>query len=106
MYSICVMISKSQYFAFHKVGWYESCIKKRKTKEATADACTRNAPVDAIAAFHSEVKLGPCTSVLRIVLHYIIINSGYIASLYTIFRKAHQGTFITIINVKCAGTRP
>ena len=31
-------------------------------------------PVEgAIAAFHSEVKLGPCTSVLRIVLHYIII---------------------------------
>ena len=48
----------------------------------------------AIAAFHSEVNLGPCISVLRIVLHYIIINTVYIASLYTIFRIAHQCTFI------------
>ena len=42
-------------------------------------------PVGAIAAFHSEVKLGPCTSVLRIVLHYIIINMVYITSLYTLY---------------------
>ena len=56
---------------------------------------TRTVPVEgAIAAFHSEVKLGPCTSVLRIVLYYIIINLVYIASIYTIFRIAHQGTFI------------
>ena len=60
-----------------------------------ANACTRTVPVEgAVAAFHSEVKLGPCTSVLRIVLHDIIINMVYIASLYTIFRIAHQGTFI------------
>ena len=41
----------------------------------------RTVPVEgAIAAFHPEVKLRPCTSVLRIVLHDIIINSVYIAS--------------------------
>ena len=60
-----------------------------------ANARTTTVPVvGAIAAFHSEVKLGPCTSVLRIVLQDIIINTVYIASLYTIFRIAHQGTFI------------
>ena len=69
--------------------------KKWKNKEAMANARTRTVPVEGtIAAFHSEVKLGPCTSVLRIVLHYIIINMVYIASLYTIFRIVHQGTFI------------
>ena len=69
----------------------KSCIKKWKNKEAMANACTRTVPVEgAIAAFHSEVKLGPCTSVLKIVLHDIIINSVYIASLYTIFRIAHH----------------
>ena len=69
--------------------------KKRKNKEAMANARTTTVPVEgAIATFHSEVKLGPCTSVLRIVLHYIIINMVYIASSYTIFRIAHQGTFI------------
>ena len=68
---------------------------KRKSKEAMANARTRSVPVEGvIAAFHSEVKLGPCTSVLGIVLHDIMINSLYIASLYTIFRIAHQGTFI------------
>ena len=65
--------------------------KKRKNKKAMVNARTTTVPVvGAIAAFHSEVKLGPCTSVLRIVLHYIIINMVYIASLYTIFRIAHQ----------------
>ena len=60
-----------------------------------ANACTRTEPVEgAIAAFHSEVKLGPCTSVLTIVFHDIIINTVYIASLYTIFRIALQSTFI------------
>ena len=60
-----------------------------------ANARTRTVPVEgAVAAFHSEVKLGPCTSVLRVVLHYIIINFVYIASIYTIFRIAHQSTFI------------
>ena len=60
-----------------------------------ANARTRTVPVEgAIATFHPEVKLGPCTSVLRIVLHYIIIKTVYITSLYTIFRIAHQGTFI------------
>ena len=55
-----------------------------------ANARTRTVPVEGvIAAFHSEVKLGPCTSVLRIVLHYIIINTVYIALLCTIFRIAH-----------------
>ena len=40
-----------------------------------ANAHTRTVPVEgAIAAFNSEVKLGPCTSVLRIVLQDIIIN--------------------------------
>ena len=69
--------------------------KKQKNKEAVANARTTTVPVEgAIAAFHSEVKLVPCTSVLRIVLHYIIINTVYIVSLYTIFRIAHQGTFI------------
>ena len=59
--------------------------KKRKNKEAMVNARTTTVPVDgAIAAFQSEVMLGPCTSVLRIVLHYIIINMVYIASLYTI----------------------
>ena len=98
--------------------------KPWKNKEAMANARTKTVPVEgAIAAFHSEVKLGPCTSVLRIV-HDIIINMVYITSLYTIFRIAHQGTFILhvfinidrcfttcttivmIINAKCAGTRP
>ena len=42
-----------------------------------ANARTRTVPVEgAIAAFHSKVKLGPCTSVLRIVLHDIIICTG------------------------------
>ena len=60
-----------------------------------SNARTRTVHVEgAIAAFHSEVKLGPCTSVLRIVLLDININLVYIASLYTIFRIAHQGTFI------------
>ena len=62
-----------------------SCIKSRKNKEAVANARTTTVPVEgAIAAFHFEVKLGPCRSVLRIVLRYIIINSVYIVSLYTI----------------------
>ena len=39
-----------------------------------ANARTGTVPVEgAIAAFHSEVKLGPCTLVLRIVLHDIIM---------------------------------
>ena len=102
--------------------------KKRKNKEAMVNARTKTVPVEgAIAAFHSEVKLRLCTSVLRIVLHYIIINFVYIESLYTIFRIAHQSTFILhvfintdwcfttcttiiiiiiIINAKCVGTRP
>ena len=47
-----------------------------------ANTRTRIVPVEgAIVAFHSEVKLRPCTSVLRIVLHDIIINTVYIASL-------------------------
>ena len=51
--------------------------KKWKNKEAMANAPTRTVPVEgAIAAFHSEPKLGPCTSVLRIVLQDIIINTG------------------------------
>ena len=67
----------------------------RVNKEAMANARTRTMPVEgATAAFHSEIKLGPCTSVLRIVLHDIIINKVYIVSLYTIFRIAHQGIFI------------
>ena len=51
-----------------------------------ANARTTTVHVEgAIAAFHSEVKLGPCISVLRIVLHYIIINKVYIAYIaYTI----------------------
>ena len=66
---------------------------KWKNKEAMAITRTRTVPVEgAIAAFHSEVKLGPCTSVLRIVLHHIIINLVYIASLYAIFIIAHQGS--------------
>ena len=49
--------------------------KKWKNKEAMANARTRTVPVEgAIAAFHSEVKLEPCTSVLRKVLHDIIIH--------------------------------
>ena len=44
----------------------------KKPKETMANAYARTVPVEgAIAAFHPEVKLGPCTSVLRIVLHYI-----------------------------------
>ena len=69
-----------------------------------ANTRTRTVPVEgAIAAFHFEVKLGPCTSVLRIILHDIIINTVYIVSLYTIFRIAHQGTFIlhVFINTDC-----
>ena len=59
------------------------------------NARTRTVSVEgAIVVFHSEVKLGPCTSVLRIVLHAIIINMVYITSLYTIFRIAHQATCI------------
>ena len=39
-------------------------------------AHARTVPVEgAIAAFHSEVKSRPCTSVLRIVLQDIIINT-------------------------------
>ena len=63
-----------------------------------AHAHTGTVPVQgAIAAFHCEVKLGPCTSVLRIVLLDIIINSVYIHCFiihYKLFRIAHQGTFI------------
>ena len=40
--------------------------KKRKNKEGMANARTTTVPVDcvegAIAAFHFEVKLGPCTT--------------------------------------------
>ena len=69
--------------------------KKWKNKEAMANARTRTVPVEgAIAAFHSEAKLRPCTSVLRIVLQDIIINTVYIASLYTIFRIAYRSTFM------------
>ena len=32
----------------------------------------------------SEVKLGPCTSLLRIVLHYMIINTVYMRQ-YTLY---------------------
>ena len=61
-----------------------------------ANASTTVPVEGAIAAFHSEVKLGPCTT-------YIIINMVYIASLYTIFRIAHQGIFIlhVFINYQC-----
>ena len=77
--------------------------KKRKNKEAMPNARTRTVLVEgAIAVFLFEVKQGPCTSVLRMVLHDIIINKVYIASLYTIFRIAHQGTFI---NHRCACTQ-
>ena len=77
--------------------------KKRKNKEAMANAHTTTVPVEgAIAAFHSKVELGPCTSVLRIVLHYIIINTVCIASLYTIFRIAHLGTFILDVFINTA----
>ena len=48
----------------------EAIVAQQKNKEAMANASTRNVPVEgAIAAFHSEAKLGPCTLVLRIVLH-------------------------------------
>ena len=74
---------------------YVKLHKKRKNKEAIANSRTRTVPVEgAIAAFQSEVKLGPCTLVLRIALHDIIINS-----VYTIFRIAHQGTFYFILPV-------
>ena len=44
-------------------------VKLHKKTEAMANARTTTVPVEgAIAAFHSEVKLGPCTSVLRMVL--------------------------------------
>ena len=44
---------------------HEKLHKKRKYKEAMAIARTTTVPVEgAIAAFHSEVKLGPCSSVL------------------------------------------
>ena len=73
----------------------KSCIKNGRISEAMANTRARTVPVEgAIAAFHSEVKLRPCISVLRIVLHDIIIYLVYIASLYTIFRIAQQGTFI------------
>ena len=40
--------------------------KKQKNKEAMANSCTTTVPVEgAIVAFHSEAKLGPCTSVLE-----------------------------------------
>ena len=59
---------------------YVKLHKKRKNKEAMANTRTRTVPVEgAIAAFHSEIKLGPCNSVLRIVLQDIIVNSVYIA---------------------------
>ena len=46
-----------------------------------ANARTSTVPIEgAIATFRSEVKLEPCTSVLWIVLHDIIINTVYIAS--------------------------
>ena len=77
--------------------------KKWKNKKAMAHAHTRTVSVEgAITASHSEVKLGPCTSVLRIVLQDIIINRLYIVSLYTIFRIAHQGTFILHVFI-CMG---
>ena len=42
--------------------------KKRRNKEAMANAGTRTVRVEgAITAFHSEVKLVPCTLVLRMV---------------------------------------
>ena len=47
--------------------------KNRKNKYAMAYARTRTVPVEGAIA---EVKLGPCTSVLRIVLHDIIIHTG------------------------------
>ena len=57
--------SETSHVKLHKKPW--------KNKEAMANARTRSVPVEGvIAAFHSEVKLGPCTSVLKIVLHYII----------------------------------
>ena len=61
--------SETSHVKLHKFFFY------RKNKEAMANARTRTVPVEgAIAAFHSEVKLGPCTSVLRIVLHDINIK--------------------------------
>ena len=57
-----------------------SLVKLHKNKEITVNAHTSTVPVEGtIVAFHSEVKLGPCTSVLRIVLQYIIISVVYIA---------------------------
>ena len=77
-----------------------------------------------ITALHSEVKLGPCTSVLRIVLQdiHVIINRFTLCH-YTLYlelpTRAHLfyllilidvllrtcTTIIIIINAKCAGTR-
>ena len=69
---------------------YVKLHNKRKSKEAIANARTRYVPVEGvIAAFHSEVKLGPCTSVLGIVLHDIMINSVYIASFLELPTRAH-----------------
>ena len=65
------------------------------------NARTTTVPVEgAIAAFHSEVKLGPCSSVLRIVLHYIIINKVYITLLhYTLYLELP--TMYCISTIKC-----
>ena len=67
-----------------------------------ANASTRTVPVEgAIATFYFKVKLRTCTSVLRIVLNDTIINTilntKYIASLYTIFRIVHRTHFILLI---------
>ena len=51
--------------------------KKTKNKEALSNARTKTVPVEGtIAAFHSEVKLGPCTSVLRIIFAKHIYKFG------------------------------
>ena len=44
----------------------EGLEQNRTRMEAMANARTRTVPVEgAVAAFHFEVKLGPCTSVLE-----------------------------------------
>ena len=67
-----------------------SHVKFHKNTEAMTNARTRTVLVEgAIAPFHSEVKLRPCTSVLRIVLHDIIINTVYIALYLELPTRAH-----------------
>ena len=66
----------------------------------TCQAHARTVPVEgAIATFHSEVKLRPCTSVLRIVLQDIIINTLHKLKVWMTIVESGWNVWVWLVGV-------